>query len=78
MGLLSPTGRAPSISRELEQRLWTRRQDAHGQDDDLIFTSATGKRISTSNLMSRTLKPAAVEAGLGEWSIRSAVSARRR
>ena len=32
-----------------------------------MFVSAAGKRIEPSNLMSRVLKPAAVEAGLGEW-----------
>jgi integrase len=55
------------ISTELAQRLWARRKELHGHDDDLVFTSAQGNRIIPSNLMSRTLKPAAVEAELGEW-----------
>jgi len=55
------------ISRELAQELWRRRGEKHGADDDLVWTSATGKRVSPSNVMSRILKPAAVAAGLGEW-----------
>jgi integrase len=55
------------ISRELAQELWTRRKEQHAKDDDLVWTSARGKRISTTNTISRILKPAAVAAGLGEW-----------
>lgn len=33
----------------------------------LLFTSEKGLRISSSNLMRRVLKPAAVRAGIGEW-----------
>ena len=55
------------ISTELAQGLWTRRKERHASDDDLVWTSATGKRIVPSNLMSRVLKPAAVVAGLGQW-----------
>jgi integrase len=33
----------------------------------LVFTGERGGRIDQSNLMTRVLKPAAVEAGLGEW-----------
>jgi integrase len=43
------------------------REETGGADDDLVFRSASGGRISHSNLMRRVLKPAAVEAGLGEW-----------
>lgn len=55
------------ISREIAQELWRRRVDSQGADDDLVWTSARGKRISTTNTISRVLKPAAVAAGLGEW-----------
>ena len=51
----------------LARELWTRRKEKHATDDELVWTSATGKRIVPSNLMSRVLKPAAVAAGLGEW-----------
>jgi hypothetical protein len=46
-------------------------------DDELIFTVAGGSRIDASNLMSRVLKPAAVEAGLGEWVPGGAQAPRR-
>jgi integrase len=52
------------ISAELAQALWDLRKDAAGE---LVFTSASGQMIDPSNLMTRVLKPAAVEAGLGEW-----------
>lgn len=32
-----------------------------------MFTTGAGKMVDASNLMSRVLKPAAVEAGLGAW-----------
>jgi len=35
--------------------------------EGLLFTSDKGLRISSSNLMRRVLKPAAVRAGIGEW-----------
>ena len=54
------------ISEGLARLLWTRRKEAHARDDDLIFTSTTGKRISTTNTISRVLKPAAVEAGISK------------
>jgi integrase len=38
-------------------------------DDALVFTAEQGGRLIPSNMMSRTLKPAAVRAGLGEWII---------
>jgi integrase len=45
-----------------------RRLRSGAADDELVFTTG-GKRIDPSNLMSRVLKPAAVEAGLGVWRI---------
>lgn len=36
-------------------------------DDELVWSSERGRRVDQSNLMSRTLKPAAVEVGIGEW-----------
>jgi integrase len=60
---------------DLARALWTYR-GATG-DMELVFVSLDGRRqgapptrgdrISPSNLMRRVLKPAAVEAGLGEW-----------
>jgi integrase len=35
--------------------------------NELVFTGARGARIDRGNLGRRVLKPAAVEAGLGEW-----------
>jgi integrase len=35
--------------------------------DELVFTGAQGARIDRANLGRRVLKPAAVEAGLGQW-----------
>lgn len=55
------------ITEELARELWQLRKDAHAGAGDLVFTTERGKRIGTSNLMSRTLKPAAVRAGLRDW-----------
>lgn len=55
------------MSVELAQELWRRRVEKAGADEDLVWVTARGKRISPSNVMSRILKPAAVAAGLGEW-----------
>ena len=52
------------IAEPLVRELWRIR----GRDDELVFMAERGGRIVPSNLMSRTLKPAAVEAGLGAWS----------
>jgi integrase len=38
-------------------------------DDALVFTAEQGGRLIPSNVMSRTLKPAAVKAGLGKWIV---------
>lgn len=53
------------LSKPMAQCLWTMRRAAG--PDDLLFASARGARIDPSNVMSRVLKPAAVEAGLGCW-----------
>jgi integrase len=55
------------LTPELAQALWRLRAETKAADDELVFTVAGGNRIDASNLMSRVLKPAAVEAGLGEW-----------
>ena len=59
---------APSApdARPRPSALATPRETRAG-DDDLVFTASGGGRVNASNLMSRVLKPAAVEAGLGEW-----------
>jgi integrase len=49
----------------LGSALWRLRGPAG--EDELVFTAELGGRIDQSNLMRRVLKPAAVEAGLGEW-----------
>lgn len=54
------------ISVELARALWRARKDRSG-DNELVFVSERGRRLDQSNVMSRVLKPAAVEAGLGEW-----------
>ena len=54
------------LTPDLARALWRLRAATSAGDDDLVFTTA-GKRIRPSNLMRRVLKPAAVEAGLGEW-----------
>jgi integrase len=51
------------IGEAMARELW--RVQAGG--DELVFTAERGGRIIPSNLMSRTLKPAAVRAGFGEW-----------
>ena len=42
-------------------------RDLAADPEALLFTSEKGLRISSSNLMRRVLKPAAVRAGIGEW-----------
>lgn len=42
-------------------------RDLATEPEALVFTSEMGARISSSNLMRRVLKPAAVRAGIGEW-----------
>jgi integrase len=53
------------ISEGLARQLWTLRGTK--PDDALVFASTTGSYLDASNVMARVLKPAAVEAGLGEW-----------
>jgi integrase len=55
--------RTLKMSLETAQRLSSLR----GAPDDLIFQTDGGRRIGTSNLMSRVLKPVAVRAGIGSW-----------
>jgi len=55
------------LSVSIARALWELRKATRAGDDDLVFTAGGGARIDTSNLMTRVLKPAAVEAGLGEW-----------
>lgn len=55
------------ISTGVGQALWELRKQTRAGDDELVFTSDKGLRIDPSNLMSRVLKKAAVEAGLGTW-----------
>ena len=58
--------RTVRLSPELARAIWVQRGETHPGEDELVFT-AGGGRIDGSNLMSRVLKPAAVEAGLGQW-----------
>lgn len=55
------------LSEELARSLWTLRGERKASDAELLFTSEQGQRLDHSNLMRRVLKPAAIEAGLGEW-----------
>jgi integrase len=71
-GRVGPTkskyGRRPvKLPPAVAQPLWQRWADEQPDSDVLVFTSERGERIDQSNLMSRVLKPAAVNAGLGEW-----------
>lgn len=55
------------LSPGLSQALWNLRKKTKAGDDELVFTAERGARIEQSNLASRVLKPAAAEAGVGEW-----------
>jgi integrase len=55
------------LSAEAAKALWNLRKESHAGADELVFAAERGGRIIPSNLMSRVLKPAAVEAGLGTW-----------
>jgi integrase len=55
------------LPQELARALWLHRGATRALDEDLVFSSGTGARVQQSNLMTRVLKPAAVEAGLGDW-----------
>lgn len=54
------------LSKPVMQSLW-RAGGATAAVDDLVFVADEGGRIDQSNLMSRILKPAAANAGVGEW-----------
>lgn len=55
------------LSGRLARDLWALRKETKAADDELVWTSERGQRLDQSNLMSRVLKPAAVEAGVGAW-----------
>lgn len=55
------------LSQRMTRELWNLRKDTKAGDDDHVFTADQGGRIDQSNVMTRVLKPAAVEANLGEW-----------
>jgi integrase len=55
------------LTPDLAQALWRLRAETKATDADLVLTAPSGARVDPSNLMSRVLKAAAVEAGLGEW-----------
>jgi integrase len=46
-----------------------RRLRERHHEGELVFTAERGGRVIPSNMMRRTLKPAAVKAGLGEWVV---------
>ncbi len=65
-----PKGRKPRrlrLTPGMAEALLERRQARQAGDNDLVFAAERGSRIDQSNLMSRVLKPAAVEAGIGRW-----------
>jgi len=55
------------LTEEMARSLWTQRKETRAHDDDLVFTADKGGRIDQSNLMSRVLKRAARDAGVGDW-----------
>ena len=55
------------LTPDLAQAFWRHRSVTKAAYADLVFTATGGSRVDPSNLMRRVLKPAAVEAGLGEW-----------
>lgn len=55
------------LSPGMSRSLWALRKQTRAGDDDLVFTSEGGRRIDQSNVISRVLKPAAADAGVGEW-----------
>lgn len=55
------------LGEAMARDLWRLHAETRPGDDELIFTAEQGGRLIPSNLMSRTLMPAAVRAGLGEW-----------
>jgi integrase len=59
------------LSDGLSRSLWAQRKQTRASDEDLVFSATGGARIDASNLMTRVLKPAAAEAGLGTWKLDS-------
>jgi integrase len=55
------------LTPDLARALWRLQGEASTEEDDLVFATRAGGRVAPSTLMRRVLKPAAVEAGLGEW-----------
>jgi integrase len=55
------------LTPELARALWRFHAETKAGDDELVFTAGRSSRVDASNLMRRVLKPAAAEAGLGEW-----------
>lgn len=58
------------LSPDMARALWALRKETRAADDGLVFVVSRGARVDPSNLLSRVVKPAAVEAGLGEWVVR--------
>jgi len=58
--------RTVTLTPDMTQALWRLRAETRAGDDELVFTSETGRRIQPSNLTSRVLKPALKAAGLEE------------
>jgi integrase len=54
------------LAPELARALWTLRKETKARDGDLVFTSSRGRRVDSSNLSDRVMKPAAKKAGV-EW-----------
>lgn len=56
------------LSDGMTHALWElRKASAAAGDDELVFTTARGRMIASSNLMSRVLKPAGRASGVGDW-----------
>jgi integrase len=54
------------LTEDMARKLWQLRKDTHAGSGDLMFPAGKGGRIWPSNLLTRTVKPAAVRVGLGE------------
>lgn len=57
------------LSDRMGRDLWALRKLSKASDDELVFVAEKGERVDQSNLMSRVLKPAAADAGLGVWIV---------
>jgi hypothetical protein len=60
-GALAAKRVADGLTPELARALWRLRAETKASDDELVITPADGGRVDASNLMTRVLKPAAVE-----------------